>query len=90
MHRLKLLFIISLVTVPLSFISNEFIDSILKNMLGGQASLSGFPIRYYYDLWETSDVEFNMPFLRYVNWAIYYSIYTFFAYLVFQSKATKN
>ena len=55
--------------------------------MGGLATMRGFPIPYYQDVWDTPEVDFNQPIIVVLDVLIIYLPITFIAYKL---KSNKN
>jgi len=84
--NLKRIAKISVLTLPLAIILFLFFDLMQSSIMGGIATVQGFPISYYYDVWSTPNVEWDYPPIILVDILIIYSILTLLVYFIWKKK----
>lgn len=73
---IKKLLKLSSFTLPASIIIFLIIDYFMGFMMGGYATVSGFPIPYYRDVWATPEIDFNHSSIAIIDILIIYLFIT--------------
>jgi len=76
---MKKLLKLSLLTIPISIITFLIIDYFMSFVMGGFATVRGFPIPFYRNVWNTPEIDFNQPIIAIVDVLIIFLFTTFLA-----------
>ena len=76
----------SLFTLPISIVIFLIVDYFMGFIMGGFASVRGFPIPFYRDVWNTPEIDFNQPIIAILDVLIIYLFTTFITYNLIGTK----
>lgn len=74
---------ISLLTLPFAILVVLVMDLFMQSIIGGFATIKGFPIPYYRDVWTTPDIDYSLPIVKYIDICLIYIISTFITLKLF-------
>ena len=81
---MKKIILISFLTIPLSVLIVLIADVIMVSTMGGIATIKGFPIPYYRDVWSTPQIDYYIPIMKFVDIGLIYTLTTFIGFKLFK------
>lgn len=74
---MKKFIVVSFITLPVSILVFLIMDAIMISIMGGIATIKGFPIPYYRNLWSTPQIDYYFPLIKFVDIGLVYTLITF-------------
>jgi hypothetical protein len=75
-----------IISIPLSLTAFYFIDNLMGFTVGGLSTTVGFPIPYYHNVFETPEIEYYNPVIKFVDIFIFYIITSLISYFIIKDK----